>query len=216
MVDKDVVRRSYDILAETYAAERSEGGRGRDILDQFLRPLPKSARVLDAGCGQGTPVLRELSTSANATGIDFSRTQLELATENAPRASVVQGDMTDLPIRDGVIDAITAYHSVIHIPLEEHQTVINEFARILRPDGRLLLTEGPGEWSGSNPDWLESGIEMQWDIAGAEATREYLRNAGFTILDKWEITDKLTEDGGRWVFFSTRLDTETDAGTVSL
>ncbi|MFC6823757.1 class I SAM-dependent methyltransferase [Halopelagius fulvigenes] len=204
MVDKDVVRRSYDDLDETYAAERSEGGHGIEILDQFLRRLPKSARVLDAGCGQGAPVLRRLSASTTATGMDFSRTQLELATENAPRASLIQGDMVNLPVRDSLFDAITAYHSLIHIPLEEHQAVIDEFARVLRPDGRLLLSEGPDEWSGSNPNWLGSGTEMQWHIAGAEATREHLRNAGFTIADEWGTADTLTEDGGRWVFFSTR------------
>ena len=207
MVDKGDVRRNYDDLAETYARERSEAGYGKEILDQFLRPLPKSARVLDAGCGQGTPVLHQLSASATATGLDFSRTQLELATENAPRASLIQGDMTNLPVRNGVFDAITAYHSLIHIPLEEHQAVIDEFARVLRPDGRLLLSEGSDEWSGSNPDWLGSGVEMQWNIAGAKATREHLRNAGFTIVDEWGATDTFAGDEEQWVFFFTRLDT---------
>ena len=206
MVDKDVVRRSYDDLAETYAATRSDDGRGRDILDRFLEPLSESARVLDAGCGQGTPVLRRSSASSTATGLDFSRAQLELAAENAPRASLVQGDMTRLPVCDGAFDAITAYHSLIHVPSDEHRAVLDEFARVLRPGGRVLLSEGPGEWSGTNPDWLESGVEMQWHIAGADATREHLRNAGFAVVDERGADDTLTEDGGRWVFFSARLD----------
>ncbi|WP_227380097.1 class I SAM-dependent methyltransferase [Haladaptatus halobius] len=207
MVDKDTVRRSYDDLAETYAAERSEAGRGKDILDHFLRLLPKSASVLDAGCGQGTPVLRQLNASAIAAGLDFSRSQLDLATENAPHASLIQGDMTNLPVQDGMFDAITAYHSLIHIPLEEHQAVINEFVRVLRPNGRLLLAERPDEWSGSNSDWLGTGVEMQWNIAGAEATREQLRNAGLIIVDEWEITETFAGDDEQVVFFSTQLDT---------
>lgn len=206
MVDKDVVRRGYDDVAETYAAERSEDGRGSEILDRFLASLPESARVLDAGCGQGTPVLRRSSASATTTGVDLSRTQLGLAAENAPRASLVQGDVTDLPVRDGAFDAVTAYHSLIHVPLAEHQAAIDEFARVLRPGGRLLLSEGPDEWCGTNPDWLGSGVEMQWNVAGAEPTREHARNAGFSVVDEYGAEETLVDDGGRWVFLSARLD----------
>ena len=206
MVDRDAVRRGYDDLAEVYAKVRSEDGQGMDVLDRFLGPLPESARVLDAGCGQGTPVLRRSSESATAVGVDFSRAQLELATENAPGASLVQGDMTALPVRDDAFDAITAYHSLIHVPTDEHRTVVDEFARVLRPGGRLLLTEGRDEWSGTNPDWLDSGVEMQWHIAGAEATREHLRTAGFALCEEWGIDSEFAEEDERWVFLSARLD----------
>lgn len=207
MVDKDAVRRGYDGLAETYAEERPEDGRGSDILDQFLQSLPKSPRILDAGCGQGLPVLCQLSAEATAVGLDLSRTQLEFARENAPDASLGQGDMTRLPLGDDVFDAVTAYHSLIHVPLDEHRTVIEEFARVLEPGGRLLVTEGPNEWSGSNPDWLETGVEMQWNLAGAEATREQLQSAGFTISNQEETTITFAEEDEKWVFFCAKLDT---------
>lgn len=204
MVEKDVVRRGYDDIAATYAAERSDDGRGTEILAEFLASLTEPERILDAGCGQGTPVLRRLSTIATAIGIDFSREQLELAADNAPAASSVQGDMTELPVRDDSFDAVTAYHSLIHVPIEAHQSVIDEFARVLRPGGRVLLTEGQDEWRGTNPDWLDSSVEMQWDIAGAEATRNHLQTAGFTIVDEWHAD---TSSDEHWVFFGARLDT---------
>lgn len=50
--------------------------------------------------------------------------------------------MTALPLGDDVVDAVVAYHSLIHIPFEAHQTVIEEFSRVLRPDGRVLVSEG--------------------------------------------------------------------------
>lgn len=205
MVDKDVVRRGYDDIAETYAAGRSESGRDIEILTEFLNSLPELERILDVGCGQGTPVLHELSTQlATAIGVDFSREQLILADERVPAAFLVQGDMTKLPVCDNAVNAITAYHSLIHIPIEDHQSVIEEFARVLRPDGRVLLTEGQGAWNGTNPDWLDSGVEMQWNIAGAEDTRTQLQNAGFTLINEWEVG---TSDGEHWMFFSAQLDT---------
>ena len=207
MVDKDAVRRGYDELAQAYAADRNEDGRGREVLSQFLRKLPEPARVLDAGCGQGVPVLGDLSASATAVGTDISRTQLELAAERVPDAALAQGDMTALPFRGGAFDAVTAYHSLIHVPRGQHQRAVDEIARVLDEGGRLLCSEGPEEWSGSNPDWLDTGVEMQWHIAGAAATRDHLRTAGFVVEREWTVDDSLADgDDARWTFLSARLE----------
>ena len=203
MVDKDAVRRGYDDIADIYAADRIEDGRDFEILTEFLTSLTEAERTLDVGCGQGTPVLRKLSSIATAIGYDFSRKQLELAGENVPVAPLVQGDMTTLPICDDAFDAIVAYYSLIHVPIEDHQSVIDEFARVLRPNGRVLLNEGRGEWCGMNLDWLDSGVGMQWNNAGAEATRNQLEKAGFTIINEWYVE---IPDDGHWVFFSAQLD----------
>ena len=200
MTNRNTVREAYDELAEAYASVRSENGQDMDILAEFLEPLPSEATILDAGCGQGTPVFRELDDVATAVGLDLSRAQLQLTTENVPGGRLVQGDLSHLPVADGVFDAVTAYHTLIHVPLDAHQTVITEFARALRPGGRLLLTESPAEWTGANPDWLDTGVEMQWSMAGAEPTREQLRDAGFTIVDEWDVNDD-----EHWIFFAAEL-----------
>jgi len=67
------------------------------------------------------------------------------------------------------------------------------------------LIEGIGEWSGTNPDWLDTGVEMQWHIAGAKATRAQLVDAGFTITDEWTVSETLDGDE-EWVFLAGRLD----------
>ncbi|EMA67979.1 class I SAM-dependent methyltransferase [Halorubrum distributum] len=206
MVEKDAVRRGYDRIAAAYAADRVEDGTGRAVLAEFRESLPAAARVLDAGCGQGTPVLADLSASATAVGTDISRTQLDLAAERVPNAALAQGDIAALPFRDGAFDAVTAFHSLIHVPAAEHQSVVDEFARVLVAGGRLLCSEGPEEWTGANPDWLDTGVEIQWHIAGAEATRTQLRNAGFVIERERTVGDSLAEgDDARWTFFAARL-----------
>jgi SAM-dependent methyltransferase len=224
MVEKDAVRRGYDGLADAYAASRSGGG--MDELAGFLDGLSGGSpsdtpRVLDAGCGQGTPVLSGLSASTRAVGLDFAWEQLALAEVNAPGAALVQGDMTALPFADDAFDAVVAYWSLIHVPGEAHRTVLGEFARVLAPGGQLLLNEGASAWTGENPDWLDTGVEMQWSIAGADATREQLRDAGFVIVEEWGAPDTLEDgdagdegsagdgesgDGDPWVFFAARLD----------
>lgn len=206
MVDRNTVRRGYDELMEAYDAERAEDDRGNAILDDFLDSIETPARILDVGCGPGVPVLRELSTAATALGVDLSREQLDLAAANVPEAVHVQGEMTSVPLRDDTCDAITAFHSLIHVPLEDHETAIDEFARVLRPGGRVLLSEGSDEWCGTNPDWLERGVKMQWNVAGVDATRKQLRDAGFTITDEWGTAGTFADNDERWVFVAATLE----------
>ena len=208
MVDKNVVRRSYDELGEAYLEDRSEEGLGTQILDEFLDSLSSPARVLDAGCGPGIPNLDRISVASTAFGVDFSRGQLRLAASNVPEAILVQGDMSALPFETSTLDAVVAYWSLIHVPIDEHQTVLNEFARILRPRGELLLCEGTNAWTGENPDWLDSGVKMEWNIAGAETTRQHLQTASFTISRTWGAPSSLAtnrededENATPWTFF---------------
>jgi ubiquinone/menaquinone biosynthesis C-methylase UbiE len=194
MVDKRAVRRGYDELAEQYDGWRDRDGRGLDLVADLVASLPADARLLDAGCGGGRPVLARASEAVDAVGLDFSREQLRLAGRNAPSADRVQGDMTALPLSTAGVDAVVAYWSLIHVPLADHQPVLDEFARVLRPGGRLLLCEGRTEWVGENPDWLDSGTGMAWEIAGAATTERQVRAAGFTVTGRWGVPESVSTE----------------------
>jgi ubiquinone/menaquinone biosynthesis C-methylase UbiE len=203
--DKQAVRRGYDELAATYAETRTADDRELAILDSFLDPLSDDARVLDAGCGPGTPVLARIAETATAVGLDFSRELLAQAASVIDTAPLIHGDMTALPVQDGAFDAVVAVDSVIHVPLDDHQTVVDEFARVLRPGGRVLLSEAPEAFERTNPDWLDAGAEMTWQMAGAAATRDQLRAAGFRLTDEWAAPEPVPDDGPKPPFFAARL-----------
>lgn len=207
MVEKEAVMRGYDDVADVYEETRSPSGEERKALTSFLAGLSPESRVLDAGCGGGEPVLQQLlRASQQAIGMDFSAQQLTKALSNAPDARLLRGDMSRIPVAEDTVDAVLAYHSLIHVPAHEHQTVVEEFARVLRPGGQLLVSEGPEEWQGTNPDWLDTGAEMQWYIAGAEATRRQLETAGFQIENEYGAPNTLADDEeASWVFFETTL-----------
>lgn len=136
--------------------------------------------------------------------MDLSATQLALAADVAPDARLLQGDFTRLPLADGAVDGVVAFYSLIHVPAGQHEDAIAEFARVLRPDGRLLLSEGTDEWAGRNPDWLDTGATMEWHIAGADTTRRQLEAAGFAIETERAVADVLVE-GESWTFFDAVL-----------
>lgn len=210
------VREGYDELAAEYAENREQNQQELALVEELVDRIGGSTpRILDAGCGNGRAAARPLAErGAAVVGLDVSRSQLELASETladpsadgstaASRPSLVQGDLTALPFEAGSFDGLAALHSIIHVPDEEHATVLAEFARVLDSGGWLLLTSGVGAWEGRNPDWLDSGAAMRWSFHGAEWTRETLADVGFTVADERTIGDDL--GGGEWRYFLARL-----------
>lgn len=207
---REAVRDGYESLAGAYDAERDPGSVERRAVETLSTRLAGSVegpiRLLDAGCGAGEPVLRAIADGSvvaaeriEPVGVDFAREQVRRAAVHAP---VLRGDMSALPIREGVVDAVTAFHSIIHVPIESHPAVYREFARVLRPGGRLLVSVGRHAWSGSNPDWLDGGAAMHWSFPGLETSREYLADAGFEVCERWKIGDEMGEE--EWVVLLCR------------
>ncbi|MFB6234847.1 MAG: class I SAM-dependent methyltransferase [Halopenitus sp.] len=199
------IRRGYDDLADAYAADRSpsagEQAAFRALQGRLADDAADRPRVLDAGCGAGTPVLAAFQESpVDAVGVDFSAEQLGMATERGP---VLQGDITALPVDSATMDAVTAFHSTIHVPFEQHEALYREFARVLRPDGWLLASVGGEHWEGTNPDWLDAGAAMHWSFPSLATTKEYLHDAGFSIVEEWMSDDSLSD--GEWPFLLCRL-----------
>ncbi|SFL08817.1 Methyltransferase domain-containing protein [Halogranum rubrum] len=195
MTDRNAVRRGYDALAEDYQRARGESEHDERRLDSLAERLPTDARVLDAGCGDGRPVSTRLGEhDVDVVSLDFSRSQLSLASEHLSTESLAQGDMTSLPFDADSFDAVCAFGSFIHIPKSEHEAVLREFERVLEPDGWLLFTTGCSNWEGRNPDWLESGVAMEWDILGVDETHDLLEGVGFAVEETWVFADEL-DDG---------------------
>ena len=185
------VRDGYDALADEYGESRDPPE--VSLVESFLADLPAGSRVLDAGCGQGTPVLDRLPAGVDGVGLDFSIEQLRRA-RGATDAALVHGDITAPPVADASVDAVTALNSLIHVPAARQPAVLAEFARVTRSGARLLLTAGTRPWAGANDDWLDGGVRMEWSIPGADATRDSLRKAGFAVTDEAFVPDELADD----------------------
>jgi len=201
MVDKDTVRHGYDEISETYTEQRSVPEREASVLEQFVASVSDADCLLDAGCGGYSPVFARLPPETEAIGVDLSREQVRSAAQAHPEAATLQGDLAALPLATGAVGTATALHSLIHVPEDQHLTAIEELARVLRPGGRVLLSEGPERWEGTNPEWLDTQAAMEWTILGAEPTREQLRAAGFRIVEEWTTLDDLADEEAEWVFF---------------
>jgi len=200
MEERQDVLNAYDEISSVYheeTADHPEDPAQARITDRFRDELPPESLVLDAGCG-GSPVQVD---NAEVIGVDFSKNQL---LENDGNDDLVQGDMLSLPFENATFDGITAFFSVIHVPLDDRGILFGEFNRVLKEGGVVLFTEGSSEWCGSNESWLGTGTEMKWEIAGPEKTKRHLSESGFTTLDTVRVRDTLGEEEGEKVFFLAR------------
>ena len=101
--------------------------------DLLTRRVGNDERLLHAGCGwDKKEITRPLLRTARIFGVDLDRGAL--AGYHSP---CVQGTLSTLPIADSSMDAIVCEYVVEH--LDDPPSAFGEFARVLRPSGRLLL-----------------------------------------------------------------------------
>jgi len=104
------------------------------------RPL---GRALDLGCGTGVMLDRLGQRYPRVTGLDISQEMLEGFDLSALRpglaVTLLRGDMGALPLRTASFDVIVCRSALHH--MEDEHAVLAEIARVLKPDGRLVLGE---------------------------------------------------------------------------
>ena len=85
--------------------------------------------TLDVACGTGF-LTRHLP--GTVVGLDQSASMLEIAKQQAPGASFVQGDALTLPFDDGSFDRVFTGHFYGHLDADEGQRLLAEAARVAR------------------------------------------------------------------------------------
>ena len=138
--------------------------------------------VAEVGCGPGyvTGYLHELGV--DAFGIDLSPEMIAIARRDHPELRFDVGTMTELDLADDSVMGIVAFWSVIHVPDHAVPTVFEQFRRVLRPRGLLLVgfhvgdeTSHTSEGYTGRPINVDSHRRRPGTISG------WLREAGFTI-----------------------------------
>ena len=134
--------------------------RARALLDYL--DLHDGDRVLDCGCGFGVYLmmmgkLRNL----RMVGLDGQLSRLQMARRERVPASLVSGDIHNLPFADESFDKILMSEVLEH--LSDDRRALRELYRILRPGGILAISvphaDYPFLWDPINTVWTRLGGE---------------------------------------------------------
>ncbi len=109
---------------------------------QVAAPLTQGRFVLDVGCGDGYGAahLAEVASDVVAVDVDPAAVDRAAARYAAPGLAFRQASATSLPFSEGTFDVVVAFEVLEHLDLAAQPLFLAECARVLKPDGLLLLS----------------------------------------------------------------------------
>lgn len=152
-----------------------------------LASLKDGETVVDLGSGGGLDVFlaaEKVGEHGRVIGIDMTEEMIEKAKENVQKVGLKNvefklGDIENIPLENSIADCVIS-NCVINLA-EDKQNVFNEAFRVLKPGGRLMVSDIV--LTIDLPEKVLKSAEMYAGcISGALRKTEYLgkiRNAGF-------------------------------------
>jgi len=149
-LDKDTVAKAYARWAPVYdLVFGAVFDRGRKASINAAERI--GGRILDVGVGTGLS-LPDYSWNNRLVGIDLSEPMLRKARLRVAehRLTNVEGlavmDAQKLGFHDGVFDVVVAQYVITAVP--DPEATLNEFVRVLRPGGEIILVNHLGAEEG--------------------------------------------------------------------
>jgi ubiquinone/menaquinone biosynthesis C-methylase UbiE len=141
--------RRYDTQVEVLFQGTANATR-RQALPQlheiFAGRDQRRMRLLDVGCGTGRflDIVKQVWPRLPAVGLDMSEAYVREAKRHLrrwARIDLVVGNGEKIPVPDESQDAVTSIFLFHELPPKVRRVMFREFARVLKPGGRLVLVD---------------------------------------------------------------------------
>lgn len=178
------VQREYFDLADRDRFRFLTSGPGFSATeDALLAPFVEKIRppFLEIGCGEGGNLAR-LASRGRCVGVDLFFPKVAFARLAVPGPAYASADGVALPFRDRCFESVFIRDVLHHVA--DPRAVVREAARVLVPDGQLLLIEP----NGRNPI-----VRLQAMLVAAERESRRFHTAFVRdLLEGFEIVDVAT------------------------
>lgn len=133
----------------------------------------KQGRILDVGC-HGSYLLTELASLGHEVyGIDIRQYPVQY-----PNVKFVKGNICETKFPNGFFDMITAVSTIEHIGIKEQygdvedpegdKKAVKEMTRIVKPDGKILITVPYGKSDTETPYRIYTELSLKDLLSGLE------------------------------------------------
>lgn len=209
------MRESYDTVAATYAELFGDELAGKPLDRALLAAFAETVRgpVADVGCGPGHVTRYLAARHPDVVGIDLSPRMVEIAREHAPQLPFTAASMLALPVPAAAWAGAVAMYSVIHLNPAERTRAWDEFARVVRPGGHLLVAfhvNDPDTAIGASrhlTSWFDEAVDVDVQFLDPDAVERELTGAGFAIAARLDrLPDSAVEHPSRRCYLLARRD----------
>lgn len=140
--------------ADAWATFVDQGDPNRThLLDPLMLRLcgdVQGSRVLDVGCGEGRFARMLAERGAEVVGFDPTVALLQLGKRRGSR-QLLRAVAEAIPLRSATFDLAASYVTLVDIP--GYREAISEMARVLKPGGRLILSN-VSAFATANGRWI--------------------------------------------------------------
>lgn len=105
----------------------------------FLKYLPSTAKVLEAGCGVGQVVLALRARGYDCVGLDYAEKIISNLNNKFPEVPFVRGDIRSLPYDAESFDGYISLGVIEHFT-EGQDKMLQEAARVIKTGGYIFLS----------------------------------------------------------------------------
>ncbi len=191
----------YESVAAEFIARRGDSRTrsnaiGVKVVRRWAKTLRPGSSVIDVGCGPGFPITVILvEEGLQVFGVDGAPSFVAAFQRNLPGTPIVCESVLDSSFFDRTFDAVLSIGLMFLLKAEEQHRLIQRFADILKPGGRLLFT------STATPHvWNDVMTGMESISLGAE---EYLRQLSAVGLS---VTSEYEDEGENHYFDAVKAD----------
>lgn len=132
----DAVADRYDLTNDAMTFGLSRWWRVENT--RSVNPQP-GEKILDLAAGTGSSSAPYAQAGATVVAGDISEGMLEVGRKRHPDITFVYADALDLPFADNEFDAVTITYGFRNV--QDPETALGEMLRVLKPGGRLIITE---------------------------------------------------------------------------
>ena len=194
-MNKNRIYESYDKICHWFEDHRDKSLMEIDYLEIMLQLMPKSADILDLGCGTGQPIAEFfIKRGYKITGVDGSAKMIELCKKRFPNQEWIVADMLTINLNKQ-FDLILAWHSFFHLTHDDQRSMFKLFKKHIKPSGILAFTSGTEH----GEVWSDNGGENLYHASlSANEYQELLTESSFSIITH-KIEDPYCGDATIWI-----------------